>query len=219
MIMTEKEAILARHSVRKYTNKAIDADIAAKIVEKVAEVNAESGLHFQFLNDEGEAFSNLILKFSGLDSAPASIACVGPDTPDLDEKVGYYGEKIVLFLQTIGLNTCWVGSFSKKRSEAVVGAGERNVISIAVGYGENEGKTHKSKSEDQLVDAAGERPEWFNEGVKAALLAPTALNQQKFTIRLKDADAAEIVSTGGAFTGVDLGIVKYHFEVGSGRKL
>lgn len=217
--MTEKEAILARHSVRKYTSKAIDADVAAKISEKVAEVNAESGLHFQFLNDGGEAYANLFLKISGLDSAPASIACVGPDAPDLDEKVGYYGEKIVLFLQTIGLNTCWVGSFSKKRSEAEVGEGERNVISIAVGYGENEGKPHKSKSEDQLVEASGERPEWFNEGVKVALLAPTALNQQKFVIRLKDADTAEIVSKGGPFTGVDLGIVKYHFEVGSGRKL
>lgn len=217
--MTEKEAILARHSVRKYTSKAIDADVAAKINEKVAEVNAESGLHFQFLNDEGGAYSNLFLKFSGLDSAPASIACVGKDSADLDEKVGYYGEKLVLFLQTIGLNTCWVGSFSKKRSEAEVGEGERNVISIAVGYGENEGKPHKSKSEDQLVEAAGDRPEWFNEGVKAALLAPTAINQQKFIIRLKDSETAEVVSKGGPMTGIDLGIVKYHFEVGSGRKL
>ncbi len=217
--MTEKEAILARHSVRKYTSKAIDADVAAKINEKVAEVNAESGLHFQFLNDEGGAYSNLFLKFSGLDSAPASIACVGPDSADLEEKVGYYGEKLVLFLQTLGLNSCWVGSFSKKRSEAEVKEGEKNVISIAVGYGENEGKAHKSKSVDQLVDAKADSPEWFNEGVKAALLAPTALNQQKFTIRLKDDDSAEIVSKGGAFTSVDLGIVKYHFEVGSGRKL
>ena len=217
--MTEKEAILARHSVRKYTDKVIEADVAAKISEKVAEVNAESGLHFQFLNDGGEAYANLFLKFAGLDSAPASIACVGPDSADLDEKVGYYGEKLVLFLQTIGLNTCWVGSFSKKRSEAEVGAGERNVISIAVGYGENEGKAHKSKGEDVLVDAKADRPDWFNEGVKAALLAPTALNQQKFTIRLKDGDSAEIVSKGGPMTAIDLGIVKYHFEVGSGRKL
>ena len=217
--MTEKEAILARHSVRKYTSKAIDADSAAKINEKVAEVNAESGLHFQFLNDEGGAYSNLFLKFSGLDSAPASIACVGKDSADLDEKVGYYGEKLVLFLQTIGLNTCWVGSFNKKRSEAEIGEGERNVISIAVGYGENEGKRHKSKSEDQLVEAAGDRPEWFNEGVKAALLAPTAINQQKFIIRLKDSETAEVVSKGGPMTGIDLGIVKYHFEVGSGTKL
>ncbi len=217
--MTELEAIQARHSVRRYKAKGVEGDIVKQIEEKVAEVNAESGLHFQFLNDGGEAYANLFLKFSGLDSAPASIACVGPDAPDLDEKVGYYGEKIVLFLQTIGLNTCWVGSFSKKRSEAEVKEGEKNVISIAVGYGENEGKAHKSKSEDQLVEASGKRPEWFNEGVKAALLAPTALNQQKFVIRLKDADTAEIVSKGGAFTSVDLGIVKYHFEVGSGRKL
>ncbi len=217
--MTEKEAILARHSVRKYKDKAIEADIAKQISDKVAEVNAESGLHFQFLNDEGGAYSNIILKFSGLDSAPASIACVGKESADLDEKVGYYGEKIVLFLQTLGLNTCWVGSFNKKRSEARVGEGERNVISIAVGYGENEGKAHKSKSVEQLVEAKADSPEWFNEGVKAALLAPTALNQQKFTIRLKDGDSAEIVSKGGPMTAIDLGIVKYHFEVGSGRKL
>ncbi len=217
--MTEKEAILARHSVRKYKDKAIEADVAKQISDKVAEVNAESGLHFQFLNDEGGAYSNIILKFSGLDSAPASIACVGKESADLDEKVGYYGEKIVLFLQTLGLNTCWVGSFNKKRSEARVGEGERNVISIAVGYGENEGKAHKSKSVEQLVEAKADSPEWFNEGVKAALLAPTALNQQKFTIRLKDGDSAEIVSKGGPMTAIDLGIVKYHFEVGSGRKL
>ena len=217
--MTELEAIQVRHSVRKYRDKAIEADVAKQISDKVAEVNAESGLHFQFLNDEGGAYSNLFLKFSGLDSAPASIACVGLDAPDLDEKVGYYGEKLVLFLQTLGLNSCWVGSFSKKRSEAEVKEGEKNVISIAVGYGESEGKAHKSKSEDQLVEAKDDRPDWFNEGVKAALLAPTALNQQKFVIRLKDDDTAEIVSKGGPMTSIDLGIVKYHFEVGSGRKL
>ncbi len=217
--MTELEAIQVRHSVRKYRDKAIEADVAKQISDKVAEVNAESGLHFQFLNDEGGAYSNLFLKFSGLDSAPASIACVGPDSADLEEKVGYYGEKLVLFLQTLGLNTCWVGSFNKKRSEAAIGEGERNVISIAVGYGESEGKAHKSKSMDQLVEAKADSPEWFNEGVKAALLAPTALNQQKFVIRLKGDDTAEIVSKGGAFTSVDLGIVKYHFEIGSGRKL
>ena len=217
--MTESEAIQARHSVRQYKAKAIEGDIAKQIEDKVAEVNAESGLHFQFLNDSGTAYTNLFLKITGLNSAPASIACVGKDSADLEEKVGYYGEKIVLFLQTIGLNTCWVGSFNKKRSEAEIGEGERNVISIAVGYGENEGKAHKSKSVDQLVEAKADSPEWFNEGVKAALLAPTALNQQKFVIRLKDDDTAEIVSKGGAFTSVDLGIVKYHFEVGSGRKL
>jgi hypothetical protein len=28
---------------------------------------------------------------------------------DLDEKVGYWGEQLVLLAQTLGLNTCWVG--------------------------------------------------------------------------------------------------------------
>ena len=123
-----------------------------------------------------------------------------------------------MFLQTLGLNTCWVGSFNKKRSEAEIGEGEKNVISIAVGYGENEGKAHKSKSVDQLVEAKADSPEWFNEGVKAALLAPTALNQQKFVVSL-EGDQAVITTKRGPMTQLDLGIVKYNFEAASGHKV
>ena len=51
-----------------------------------------------------------------------------------------------------------------------------------------------------------------------ALLAPTAINQQKFAINLGADEAVEFVDKGGVLSQVDIGIVKYHFEVGSGRK-
>lgn len=58
-------------------------------------------------------------------------------------------------------------------------------------------------------------PEWFEKGMKSALLAPTATNQQKFLFTL-DQNHVSVRSTGGFYSKVDLGIVKYHFEVGAG---
>jgi hypothetical protein len=150
----------------------------------------------------------------GLGSAPSVIVCVGRDTEDLDERVGYYGEKLVLYLQKIGLNTCWTGTFNRKNTGAEVGSNERLVICIAVGYGKDQGKPHRSKTADQVTEGKTDRPAWFNAGVELALLAPTAVNQQKFIIRLKDDDTVEFIDKGGVLSRVDLGIVKCHFEIG-----
>ena len=217
--MTEKEALYARHSVRNYLDKAIEADKVRLIEEKIAELNAEGNLHLQFKADAGDTFNRLLNRAMGLASAPSVIACVGKDTEDLDERVGYYGEKLVLYLQQLGLNTCWAGTFNRKNIGADVAPDERLVISIAVGYGENQGKERKSKTPDQVTAGRNERPEWFNEGVKMALLAPTAINQQKFTICLNEDESVSITDNGGVLSRVDLGIVKYHFEIGAERKL
>ena len=79
----------------------------------------------------------------------------------------------------------------------------------------SEGKPHKSKSPEQVIEAKGDRPYWFNKGVDMALLAPTAINQQKFTIRLNEDESVDFVDKGGIFSQVDLGIVRCHFEIGA----
>ena len=98
-----------------------------------------------------------------------------------------------------------------------MGSGEKLVISIAIGYGENQGQNHRSKPIDQISLSAGEKPEWFEKGVELALLAPTAMNQQSFVIKLCEDGSVEFTDKGGFFSKVDLGIVKCHFEIGSGR--
>ena len=95
----------------------------------------------------------------------------------------------------------------------------KNKESIAIGYGENQGQNHKSKPVDQISQAIGERPEWFEKGIEMALLAPTAMNQQSFVIKLCEDGSVEFTNKGGFFSKVDLGIVKCHFEIGSGRKI
>ena len=213
--MSGLDAIKNRHSVRNYEAKKIEADKVEKIRAKIEELNKEGNLHLQFMEDAGKTYNKLFNKVAGLGSAPSVIACVGIDDETLEQRVGYYGEKLVLFIQELGLNTCWAGTFNEKNIGAEVGDGEKLVISIAVGYGKDKGKPHKSKSLEQVIEAKGDRPYWFNKGVDMALLAPTAINQQKFIIRLNEDESVDFVDKGGIFSQVDLGIVRCHFEIGA----
>lgn len=218
-MITEKEAIIQRHSVRNYLDKRIDFETIKLIENKITELNSKGDLHLQFIEDAGDTYNKILNKAMGLGSAPSVIACVGKNNEDLEKRVGYYGEKLVLYLQQLGLNTCWAGTFNKKKMPAIVDDNEVIVISIAVGYGQKEGKSHKSKTYEQVVEVKTEVPAWFNNGVEMALLAPTAINQQKFVIRLNDDETVDFIDKGGIFSQVDIGIIKCHFEIGAEREV
>lgn len=215
-MMTEMEAIRERHSVRAYQDRKIDVETVEKLKEMIEQCNREGNLNLQFLEDSEGTFKRLLNKFMGLSSAPSVIACVGPNDDTVDERIGYYGQKIVLYAQMLGLNTCWAGTFSEKKSPAARTPGDRFPIVIAIGYGVNGGRVRRSKTMNQVVVGnAQDKPEWFKKGVEAALLAPTAVNQQKFEIELKDDGTVEVIDKGGILSKIDKGIVKYNFEVGS----
>ena len=61
-------------------------------------------------------------------------------------------------------------------------------------------------------------PEWFKAGMDAALLAPTAMNQQKFKFELLSDGSVKASCGTGFYTKLDLGIVRYHFEAASKKK-
>lgn len=211
--MTEIQAVYARHSVRAYENRAIEPEKQQKLEALCAQANAEGNLHLQFLADAGKTFSRLLSKAMGLGSAPSVIACVGPDDSTLDQRVGYYGERIVLAAQQMGLNTCWAGTFSKENIPAQIESGERVVLVIAIGYGATQGKSRRSKKPEQVSNVTESSPEWFRKGVELALLAPTAVNQQKFEITLEPDQSITFTDKGGILSKVDLGIIQYHFEL------
>ena len=222
--MTLLEAISARHSVRKYIDKDIPADIIAALQEKVAECNKEGNLNIQLVQNETRAFTGMLSygQFSGVKNY---LVMVGKKSKDLDERVGYYGEQLVLYAQTLGLNTCWVGLSYRKVPEAYnIGKEEKLVCMIALGYGEIQGVGHKIKTVEQVSNASDITPSWFKKGVEAALLAPTAVNQQKFSFEYvgmnnnrHQVKAKKGISMIG-YTQIDLGIAKYHFEIGAGKE-
>ena len=60
-------------------------------------------------------------------------------------------------------------------------------------------------------------PDWFKKGMEAAALAPTAMNQQKFLIIL-EGNKVNAKALTAFYSKLDLGIVKYHCELGSGKE-
>lgn len=217
--MDISEAIKERHSVRAYTDKKIEGEVLFALENKIAEINGESGLNVQLVLTEEKAFGGRMAHYGKFSGVKNYIAMVGKKGADLSEKVGYYGQKLVLFAQTLGLNTCWVAlTYKKVKTAYKIEEGEKLALVIAIGYGATQGVPHKSKSINAVSNAGEDSPEWFVNGVKAALLAPTATNQQKFFFTLKDGEVTAKPGL-GFYAKVDLGIVKYHFELGSGVKL
>ena len=221
--MTLQEAITARHSVRKYIDKEIPADIVTALQDKIAEYNKVGNLNIQLVLNETRAFTGM-LSYGSFSGVRNYFVMVGKKGADLDERVGYYGEQLVLLAQTLGLNTCWVGLSYRKVPEAYnVGKDEKLACMIALGYGETQGVSHKIKTIEQVSNASDITPSWFKKGVEAALLAPTAVNQQKFSfehVGVKN-NCHQIRAKKGfsmiGYTKMDLGIAKYHFEIGAGK--
>ena len=219
-----QEAIEARHSVRAYKDLPLSKEIVKLLEDELVKLNNEGQLHIQLICNEPKAFQGTMAKYGKFRNVNNYLVMAGKKAEDLDERVGYYGEQIVLLAQTLGLNTCWVGLSYRKVPEAYnVGKDEKLVCMIALGYGETQGVPHKIKTVEQVSNASDITPSWFKKGVEAALLAPTAVNQQKFSFEYMGMSnnhhqvrAKKGVSMIG-YTQMDLGIAKYHFEIGAGK--
>lgn len=209
------EAVNARHSVRQYEDRALSPEAVSALQAEIKECNEKSGLHIQLITNEPKAFDSFMARYGKFSGVTNYIAMVGKKGPRLEETCGYYGERLVLLAQQLGLNTCWVAmTYAKIKTAFSVKQGEKLCIVVSLGYGKTQGVPHKSKSFDQVAKADGQMPEWFKKGVKAALLAPTAMNQQKFQFALHG-NQVSVKPGMGFYTKIDLGIVKYHFEIGA----
>ena len=218
--MTTLEAIKARHSVRKYTDRPVEVIKAALLKAEIERINAASGLNVQLVLDEPRAFASGLWKYGQFSGVRNYFVMAGPKGKEAEEKVGYYGEALVLLAQTLGLNTCWVGlTYSKIPGTFTLRDGDVVHCVISLGYGADQGVQHPLKPLEKFYEAGGDVPGWFLAGVEAAVLAPTAVNQQKFKFVLHEGDRVEARTSFSmaGYTSVDLGIVKYHFEIGAGK--
>ena len=217
--MTLQEAMTARHSVRQYLDKPIEAEKIEELKALIDECNREGGTHMQLVTNEPKAFTGGMAKYGKFSGVSNYIAVVGKKGDDTN--LGYWGEKVVLRAQMLGLNTCWVGLTVSKQPDAYqVLDGEKLVCVIALGYGANQGVQHKLKPIEDFVEVSGPMPEWFRKGMEAVMLAPTAVNQQKFRFLLRDGNRVEAQARFSiiGYAKIDLGIAKYHFEVGAGKE-
>ncbi len=223
--MTQIEAIRARHSVRRYITEAIPGETLAALREEIEKANAEGHLHVQLVTGEPKAFSSPMLygSFSGVRNY---LVMAGEKADDLDERIGYYGERLVLLAQQLGLNSCWAGlSYRKIAGTYSLEKDEKIACYIALGYGQTQGIQHKSKDIWEISNVSDLTPEWFRRGVEAAALAPTAVNQQKFYIEYIGCRGGSLpyvsIKPGRSifgYTKMDMGIARLHFEIGAGKE-
>ena len=216
------EAIKARHSVRKYFDKPVARAKVALLRTEVDRVNEESGLNVQLVVNEPKAFSTGLWKYGQFSGVENYLVMAGPKDKETEEKIGYFGEELVLFAQTIGLNSCWVGlTYKKIPGTFTLRDGDIVHCVIALGYGMMPGVQHPQKPKENFYESSeGLPPEWFRNGLEAALLAPTAVNQQKFKLILHPGNVVEARTSFSmaGYTAIDLGIVKLHFEIGAGKE-
>lgn len=209
------DAVISRHSVREYLDKEIEKEKVERLQTMIDKINAANDLSFQLVTNEPDAFNgnSHYGRFVGVKNY---VALVGKKCKNLDEKIGYFGEHVVLFAQMLGLNTCWVAlTYKKSAAKVQVKKDEKLVCVLALGYGKDQGVPHKSKDILKVSNVSSDTPDWFESGVKSALLAPTAINQQQFYFTYSEGEV-KVKKGVGFYSKVDLGIVKYHFEIGSG---
>ena len=211
------EIMQQRHSVRQYTDRAIEPEKRAVLDALTQEINRKAGLSVQIIYDDPKCFDSFMAHYGKFAGVRNYIALVRKKAPGLDETLGYYGEQLELKAQELGLNTCWV-ALTHGKSKAAVGRGEKEVCLIALGYGVTQGVEHKSRPMQELCTCGEPMPEWFRCGMNAAMLAPTAMNQQKFRFELLPDGTVKAACGSGFYTKLDLGIVKYHFEAVTGKK-
>lgn len=217
--MITVETIRERHSVREYDGKPLaraEFDALGAVVEEYAR---ESGLDIQLAGDNPEVF-NVIARFGLIRGCRTHVAFVVDDAKAgdgvaADEAIGYWGQKIVLAAQDMGLNTCWCALFSRKKSHAVVVPGKKVRLVIAVGHGKTQGFSRKTKSVEALSSVeCAKAPAWFAAAMEAAQLAPTAMNNQNFKITLlSDGKTVRIDAPQSGLNVIDEGIVRCNFEI------
>lgn len=216
--MTIKEAVKERHMVRQYTDEAIPPDTLELLRGRIAASNESFHLNLALAAGNSDGIGGMA-KLLLSKTVHNYLILAGRDAPGLDEKLGYCGADFLLYAQTLGLNTWWVGGmYSAKGALKNLDRKDLRVNGvIAVGYGQTQGVPHKSKAPAEISKYHGEPPQWFRNGVEALLYAPTALNKQPYMVK-GEGRKVWITAGSGRFSGIDLGIGKYHFEVGAGRE-
>jgi len=230
IVRSFKNAIETRRSRRKYVPAPLGPGHVKKLQGLIDEYNSKANLDIRLVVNNGEAFGGLRKSYGMLSGVRNYFGLIGDKNDPVNiEKLGYYGELLVLHATALGLGTCWVGgTFDRASCPFDLAKGRSVICAITVGsVGEKMSVkekfisklTHrKTKSAEEMYASDSPVPEWFLRGMESVKLAPSAVNRQPvmFTYNDSGAVAATVKDISGEGFALDLGIAKLHFELGAG---
>lgn len=218
------ETIQKRKSRRVFSKKQLSEALLQKIEEKIRKIDVKHDVNIELIEDGSKAFASFGKSYGLFKNVRSLILLKGnPGMRHFREKMGYYGEKLLLFAESLGLDTCWVGgtfdreSFSYPEEEHIQAV-------ILLGYAGESGirekllssLLHKKKPWEACIEGDSPYPKWVKEGMEAVALAPSALNKQKPFFHYHNGILTATVKNDFEMDMVDLGIAKLHFELGVG---
>lgn len=227
--MNDLEAIAQRKSRRSYLETQIEPGKLRTIRNLIDKYNQEANLSIRLFKDGGEAFNGIKASYGMFKGVRTLIALIGKkDDINLKEKLGYYGELLVLEATKMNLGTCWVGGTFNSKSK-IFATMENEILEVVITIGNVAKETLKEKIIHGMVARKPKElnkfyisdcpvSEWFINGLEAVRKAPSAVNRQPVKFEYKVGEVRAFVEDSSRFVLIDLGIAKAHFAIATGGR-
>ncbi len=244
-----KEAAEKRKSVRTYIEKPLSDSDREKIESFIDFLAAEphpfsAKVRIRLFDVDKDISTRDLGTYGVIKGARSYLGVAVNDVPDAMEAVGYVFEKLVLYAQSIGLGTCWLGgTFNRSEFAKAMELEKDEFFPIASPIGYIAPKNHtvdKIMRKAIKADTRKTFSEIFFDGsldtplsqssageylypLEMTRLAPSAKNAQPWRI-VKDADSFHffekktIPSSNHDIQRLDIGIAICHFDLAAKEK-
>lgn len=214
--MDLKEMIYKRKSIRSFNPKEVDNIYIRKIEEfsgNLVGLNNNIKVHCEIIgNDKVKG----ILPWR----APHYIAIFSEEKENYLTNVGFMYQQLELYIQSLGLGTCWLGMGKYDSNFVDSGSEEKFVIMIA--FGKSESELYRNNINEFKRKQLSEIADSVDEKLEFARLAPSAINSQPWYFVHEEnnilhaycANANPITGLAiGKFNKIDMGIALAHMYV------
>lgn len=205
--MNLSDMIVKRRSVRKYSDKPVEKALLDSIIAFCAEAKPL----YADINVQAKLVTKEQVRFYFPWKAPYLLAIYSENKPGYLENVGFLFQQVDLYLQSMGIGSCWMG-LGKLRSPEPAPEGMEFVILLAFGYSPED--FYRSGSEAFQRRPLSEISDLPDDRLEPARLAPSSTNSQPWYF-IHDGDTVHAYrsekgllrhKTLGAMNRIDMGI-------------
>lgn len=183
------EAIFVRKSVRSYTGEALSPQLLDKVKAHYRELTGLfGGIETEIsVLDNRKGQQRMLSLFSV--KAPYYLVFYSEEVPRYLMNMGYLMEQMVLYMCSLGIGTCFIGS-NKIKKELQEKDGRKMVGIVA--FGKSKGSHVRKQAEakrlsiDQLCIFKEVPRQWMRQLLESARLAPSAMNDQPWRFVVYD---------------------------------
>ncbi|MBU3071878.1 nitroreductase family protein [Clostridium estertheticum] len=238
-----EDVVKKRYSVRNYKGREIEPTKRKAIESFIDSLDNPFGnkVNFHYLDDKDIKNKEKLGTYGVIKGSKQYIGTTIKSEPMALEALGYELEAVVLYLEHLGLGTCWLGgTFDREGFADAMKIKEGELFPIITPYGYAAATKHEKEIEMRIMIQADKRKDWnqlfYKNDFKSPLtsedagslafplemvrLAPSASNKQPWRILLKDGDFHfyEYKEPGYSdrfpydIQSVDMGIAAAHFD-------